>query len=476
MKPVLLILLMILIGSSATATAVESAEPMRLRAGAARLEITPEKLPVIVNGSMLERVVEEVNDPLYTRALVLDNGQQQLAMVLVDSCMMPRDLLDRAKELAAGQTGLAVDHILISATHAHSAPSVISVLGSRADERYVSYLPGRIAAAIKQAYDHLEPAQIGWAMGRDEVNVATRRWMMAEGAAPTNRFGGSRNDRAQMHPGYNNPLAIRETGLVDPEIPVVSVQAVDGRQIAVMSAYSMHYAGAPNISADYFGIFAGIMEDKLSSGDAAKPTVAMLANGTSGDTWLADYKRSSRRKFDRQSVAEDVSQAALTAFETIEYQTEISLRMEEKELELAVRFPSEEEIAEAEKYVATWADRKPKSTEEVYALETLILSKMSRTRHLQLQVIQIGGLGIVGIPNEVFAETGLNIKKYSPFETTYCISLANGAFGYLPPPEQHVLGGYTTWRARSSCLEVYAEPKIKYEVLKLLERIKSVSK
>ena len=108
MKPVLLILLMILIGSSATATAVESAEPMRLRAGAARLEITPEKLPVIVNGSMLERVVEEVNDPLYTRALVLDNGQQQLAMVLVDSCMMPRDLLDRAKELAAGQTGLAV--------------------------------------------------------------------------------------------------------------------------------------------------------------------------------------------------------------------------------------------------------------------------------------------------------------------------------------------------------------------------------
>jgi neutral ceramidase len=141
-------------------------------------------------------------------------------------------------------------------------------------------------------------------------------------------------------------------------------------------------------------------------------------------------------------------------------------------LEVAVRFPTDEEIAEATDYVKPWADRKPKTSEEVYALETIILSKMPKTRHIQLQAIAIGTLGIVGIPNEVFAETGLNIKKYSPFKTTYSISLANGAFGYIPPPEQHVLGGYTTWRARSSCLEVYAEPKIKFEVLKMLERVK----
>ena len=45
-------------------------------------------------------------------------------------------------------------------------------------------------------------------------------------------------------------------------------------------------------------------------------------------------------------------------------------------------------------------------------------------------------------------------------KTTMNISLANGGEGYIAPPEQHKLGGYTTWRARSSCLEELAEPKI----------------
>ena len=105
----------------------------------------------------------------------------------------------------------------------------------------------------------------------------------------------------------------------DPDIPVISLQTLAGKQIAFMSAYSMHYAGAPNISADYFGLFAGIIEEQLPSGDEGRPTVAMIANGTSGDTWLADYKRNERRKFDRFSVAEDVAAAAMKAYGTIEY-------------------------------------------------------------------------------------------------------------------------------------------------------------
>ena len=39
------------------------------------------------------------------------------------------------------------------------------------------------------------------------------------------------------------------------------------------------------------------------------------------------------------------------------------------------------------------------------------------------------------------------------------IELANGGDGYIPPPEQHLLGGYNTWPARSAGLEVGAEPR-----------------
>jgi hypothetical protein len=59
----------------------------------------------------------------------------------------------------------------------------------------------------------------------------------------------------------------------------------------------------------------------------------------------------------------------------------------------------------------------------------------------------------------------------SPLKPTFTIELANGYFGYIPPPEAHKLGGYTSWRARSSCLEVQAEPKILAATLDLLASV-----
>jgi hypothetical protein len=51
------------------------------------------------------------------------------------------------------------------------------------------------------------------------------------------------------------------------------------------------------------------------------------------------------------------------------------------------------------------------------------------------------------------------------------VELANGAEGYIPPPEQHALGGYTTWAARTAGLEVQAEPRIVETLLSLLEEV-----
>jgi hypothetical protein len=60
----------------------------------------------------------------------------------------------------------------------------------------------------------------------------------------------------------------------------------------------------------------------------------------------------------------------------------------------------------------------------------------------------------------VFTEIGLEIKKASPFPATCVVSLANGYNGYLPTPAQHTLGGYETWRARSSYLGVKSSDDI----------------
>jgi len=86
-----------------------------------------------------------------------------------------------------------------------------------------------------------------------------------------------------------------------------------------------------------------------------------------------------------------------------------------------------------------------------------------------LQIINLGGkegLGICAIPNEVFAITGLNLKDHRATKFLFVIELANGAEGYIPPPAQHDLGGYTTWPARTAALEVQAEPKITKAILR----------
>ena len=442
------------------------------RAGVYAIDITPLELPVIINGGMSERVADKITDRLHARCFVLDDGQQQIAIAVVDSCMMPRALLDEAKRMASAATGIPSERMLISATHTHSAPSVMGCLGSDVDERYAAFLPGQIAKGIKLAFEHRVPARVGWAVGRDEKNVACRRWLMKPGTAPTNPFGGTRNDQAMMHPGFNNPNAIRPTGPVDPAVTILALQTRDGKPLGLLANYSMHYVGATPVSADYFAVFCQKIAERLAVAADQQPAfMAALSNGTSGDTWLMDYSKPMRREYSLESVATDVADAAWQAYQSITFHDWVPLDMKERRLTLAVRMPGEEEVKEAREFMKTFEGRKPTTVPEVYARETVLLSQMPPTRELKLQALRVGDLAITAIPNEVFASTGLWIKEHSPFPITMNISLANGAEGYIPPPDQHALGGYTTWRARTSCLEIHAEPKIREAVLELLQQL-----
>jgi hypothetical protein len=401
---------------------------------------------------------------------VLDDGSVQIAITVVDSCVIPRPLMDAAKTLAEKKIGIPAERMLISATHCHSAPSVFGALGSDVDVDYAAFLPGKIAEAIEAAQRNLRPARIGWAVGQDPKNVFCRRWIMKPGTAATNPFSGTTNDQAQMNPGYQNPNAVQRTGPADTDVSVLSVQSPDGQPIALLGNYSTHYAGAPGISADYFGVFCRRIAELIGAQNVSPPFVGLMTNGTSGDANCCDFANP-QRKFDRFTVGEDVAQAAFAAYKTIEYYNWVPIVMEEQRLTLGVRIPGAEEAARAQQFLAPLAGAKPKTVPQVYARETVLMSQLPPTRELKLQAVRVGDLGITAIPCEVFGSTGLTIKAQSPLKPTFTIELANGYDGYIPPPDQHKLGGYTTWRARSSCLEVEAEPKITAAVLESLSRV-----
>ncbi len=216
---IILALLLALLSVSARA----ADGPKIFRAGAATVDVSPTVFPVLVNGAFLEAKATKVVDPLFARALVLDDGTVKLAIVVVDSCMMPRELLDRAKELASKATGLRTDRMLISATHTHSAPAAMGALGCPADTTYVATLPEKIAASIVAAHKNLQPARIGWASVDDADDTHCRRWIRRPDKPVVDPFG-QPSARAHMHPGYQNPDVIGPAGPVDPELSVVAVQ------------------------------------------------------------------------------------------------------------------------------------------------------------------------------------------------------------------------------------------------------------
>lgn len=460
------------------ATATCSAEPERVfRAGACAMNVNPPKYPISVNGGMSDRLAKAANDPLHARCLVLDDGSIKLAIVIVDSCMLPRELVEAAKARAEKKTGIARGRMLIAATHTHSAPTSAGVFQSDPDDDYVKFLIDKIADGIDNAHKRLTPAKFGWASVQEPSQLFNRRWKREQTLIPPDPFGRT-TDQVQMNPGYQAKGLIEQAGSVDPEVFVLAVQSKEGKPIALLANYSLHYVGGnPELSADYFGAFADRIAQLLEQESGNGPFVGILSNGTSGDVnnvnfaGMAPTKRQPGEQI--KVVADAVAKAAHAACRKIEFKSLATFSVAEKDIELGVRKPNAEELERARKILDEQKDAKNLTgTAAIYARESTLLAKYPDKVPVKLQAMRIGDLAICAIPCEVFTEIGLDLKKRSPVKPTFTIELANGYNGYLPTPAQHKLGGYETWRARSSYLETDASVKITDTLLDLLKQVK----
>jgi putative membrane-bound dehydrogenase-like protein len=446
----------------------ENAEPV-FRAGAVTVDITPQKFPRIIAGSFLENQASKITDPLHVRCIVLDDGKMKIAFAIVDTCMMPQSLIDEAKGMASKECGIPVDRMMVSATHTHSAPAAMGCLGTRLDKVYADLLTKKIAEGIVAASKKLEPAKIGWASVDDWEHTHNRRWIRKPGREIVDPFG-QPSGRANMHPGYLSRDVIGPSGPVDPQLSVISVQTPDGKPLAVLANYSQHYFGASAVSADYYGHFCKNLAAKMGQpGDGNGPFVCAMSQGTSGDLMWMDYG-AEKKNINIDTYAAEVADNAMKALKTVPYHDHVPLGMIEKTLELAYRVPDEKRLAWARPIAAKIENDVPKDKQEVYAREALILHERQQTL-VKLQAIRIGDLSVATLPNEVYAITGLKLRALSPFKLHFNIELANGAEGYIPPIEQHALGGYTTWPARTAGLEEHAETKMYAELWDQLSKL-----
>jgi len=218
------------------------------------------------------------------------------------------------------------------------------------------------------------------------------------------------------------------------------------------------------------------MKELMNAEDQKIPFVSIMSNGTSGDINNVDYSGETKgapgRYVQMNYVANLLAAEAFKVVQNIEYQNSVKLSSALKEISVGVRLPDNSEIERAEGIVSKAEGPNMKSREEIYARETLLIKEYPEEVEMILQAFRIGDLAIAAIPCEVFVEIGLNLKENSAIKPMFTIELANGYYGYLPTPQQHAWGGYETWRARSSFLEVNASNKITETMFSLLEELK----
>ncbi|WP_236622070.1 hypothetical protein [Novipirellula maiorica] len=462
---------------NAVRSQVNAAEPAVFRAGAAKVKITP-PLGLEIVGNWNRPPATHIHDDLHVRCLALSDGTTTIAFAICDNVGIPRDVFDAARKLIDSETDVPSANVLMSATHTHSAVSARAdrkVDGVLILDSYQSLLARRIADGIASAVAKMQPAKIGWGGVNEASEVHNRRWYVKDEKLLTNPFGGV--DKVRMNPPRGSDKLVEPAGPIDPEVSFLSVQSLDGKPIALLANYSLHYVGgvpSGDVSADYFGAFAEKIGKRIGADAESESFVGIMTNGTSGDVNNIAFREKSAKHEPYQRINEVsnlIVQRVADAYKEIKHHEWVSLSAASQELELQMRKPDPEMM----RYFASLQDA-GQSPANVHRLASIYGDRVSKiaegpeTSSILLQAFRIGDLGIVAIPFEVFAETGLDLKKRSPTSDTFTIELANGSYGYLPTPAQHKLGGYETWLGTNR-VQLDASDRISDVLLSLLDQM-----
>jgi neutral ceramidase len=395
-----------------SAFAVIPAEQNSLRAGAARIDITPAAhaaLPMSGYGGRTEGF-KSIHDPLHVRTIVVDDGKAQAAIISCETLYFAHPLWERMTQRITAQTGIPRENILLAGVHTHAAPTLSASAGSPlqpGQAEYVAQLENWIVESARQAKANLQPARVGYGTGRALVNM-NRRARDGEGGWMIG----------------NNP-----DGVSDKTVTVVKFESEAGDPIAVFSNYGVHgtVLGPANlqISGDLPGSAARFVEAHMG-----EKVVAPWTSGTAGD-----QDPIYRVGTDFQNVT---ALGTILGEEIVRVARSIktSPQGRVRAVQAIVTCPGKKTIqapARGKEYKIEDADPVP----------------------IRLSLLVINDIAFAGISGEVLTNIGLRLKKEAPFNHTIVVTQCNGASGYLPDDAAYGQVSYeiTATRVKPGCAE-----------------------
>jgi hypothetical protein len=415
-----------------------------LRVGASAVEITPpEGAPMA--GYYYNRAAEGVHDPLLARALVFEEGDTRLSIVVCDLSGLPKPTVDQARRLIEETSRIPADHIMISATHTHTGPVILrpgvryNLEGEmlRIAREYVDQLPSKIAESVSKALAVMGSAKVAAALGEEDSLTFNRRFHMTDGTIGWN-------------PGKLNPKIIKPAGPIDAEVPVVYFSRENAEPLATYVNYALHLdtVGGLYYSADYpYTLGKQLGEVK------GPEMVTLFTIGCAGNLNHIDVKSPDRQKGHGEAARIGTVLAAevLKSYKKLEPVETTPIQAASRIVKLPLDEIKPSDVEWAKKVAETFGrDDAAPFLDLVNAFKILdVADRNGAPIETEVQVISLGDqVAWVALSGEIFTELGLAIKLASPFQYTIVVELANGSVGYVPNRKSYPEGAYEVISAR----------------------------
>jgi neutral ceramidase len=406
-----------------------------LKGGTAKVDITPPIGAWLSGYGSRNKPSEGILDPLYVKALVLDDGQEKIAIVSADLLWVPLKMTNEIRQRVQEKIGIPQENIMICGTHTHFAPKIDRIAKNwpdaavaEIDESYVQVLKRKIFDSIMLSDKNIKEVRLGVGKGEMTEIVYNRRTKKPDGTVAMT---------------FNLPPASTDLtfGPIDPELCLLRVDDSDGALVAAVVNYACHpVSGDPMrdkfyyISADYPAYTAQVVE-QTEGGNC------IFLLGTAGDINPVRLNR----KHPRMQTGKALGGAALRHIQFTQPCGDVKISALKRQISLPLKknLPPERKLS---------------------------FGKDAETQNTEIQVLRIGDIYIVGLPGEVLVEIGLEIKAKAGIESLFVVSLANDAVGYVCPRAAYKEGGYEP--VSGTNLAPGAGEIITEQALKLIEQIK----
>jgi hypothetical protein len=419
-----------------------------LRAGAAKVDITPPLTIPYLGYEPRHALFEGVHDPLYARALAVDDGQNQAILIAADSIGYSNDILGpgrhftaKVRRLVEAQTGVPAGNVMLAASHAHSTPETLHIrrlLDTPAAGPWLEVLIDQLVSAAVMAVRNHKPCRLK--VGTGEVHGLARNRRVAGGDG---MFYPRRD-----HAGQDSVASL---GTIDPLAGVILLQAVEEDSCILVTNAVCHPVTVqvqPLVSADFPGVAMDLVERTVPG-----CTSSLFLQGACGDQSPMRNDTRDFRDVERYGLllgGEAIKMVGrLSAPDYPESTPVVAVRSQVLSLPGREVLPyasvrsaydeAERKLAQA----ATNEERQRYARERRLAEEALVQTERADEPNIgEVQVMRLGDAALVGWPGEPFVELGLEVKEHAVAPYSFVVGYANGYLGYFANPADWAQGGY----------------------------------